>query len=375
VRALAAAARRLAAQAAPIAIAWHTQPLEGFESHPIAERCAEYDLIVLDHPHIGQAVADGCLYALDELFDEADLRAWARESVGPSFESYRFADRHWALPLDAATQVLARRPDLLDVTPPTWDDVLALPAGVGLAVPMAGPHPVLTWFALATAFGEPPALADAGTLVGRSVGERALDVLARLRARTPAHLRALNPIALLDRMSSADDIALCPLVYGYVNYARADGGRRPVAFHDAPRAAAGGRPGSTLGGTGLGVSRRCRITPALVAHLRWLLGREAQVEFIPSHDGQPSRREAWRDPGVNARWGGFYQQTLATIECAYVRPRHRGCIEFQTAAAQLLREGLDAGTPHRRVLDDLQSRYAASRGREGGRQDGPWQTM
>ena len=122
--------------------------------------------------------------------------------------------------------------------------------------------------------------------------------MATLHGRMPEAVRALNPIALLTAMSAGDDVALCPLVYGYVNYARS-GERpgRPLAFHDAPRTRKGGRRGSTLGGTGLGISRRCRVTPALVAHLRWLMSADAQARFIPAHDGQPSRREAWCTTG------------------------------------------------------------------------------
>src|SRR3546814_2711890 len=62
-------------------------------------------------------------------------------------------------------------------------------------------------------------------------------------------------------------------------------------------------------------------SPTLLAHLRWLMSDDAQRGFIPAHDGQPSRRAAWHDPAVNARWGNFYRNTAATLEAAYVRPR------------------------------------------------------
>jgi multiple sugar transport system substrate-binding protein len=194
------------------------------------------------------------------------------------------------------------------------------------------------------------------------VGGDVLDLMARLAARSPAAVRDKNPIGILGHMAAHDDVALCPLIYGYVNYAAPrDGVARPIAFSDAPRAVAGGRPGSTLGGTGIGVSRRCAVTPALLDHLRWLLGANAQVGFIPAHDGQPSRREAWHDADVNARWGGFYAATAQTLEAAYVRPRHDGYIAFQADASRLIRDGLAEGRPHRDILGDLAARYARSR--------------
>jgi multiple sugar transport system substrate-binding protein len=360
--ALAAAARRLDQERDGIAIDWDKQPLEGFESNPIRDLCARYDLVVLDHPHVGEAVQSACLFALEELFPSGEIATWSTVTMGPCLASYRYAGRHWALPLDAATQVMAVRPHLLDEPPGTWDDVVALSARRPVALCMAGPHPILTFLSLATAFGEPPAERDVATLVSPETGEKALGIMATLCGRMPDEARGRNPIELLEAMAAGDDIALSPLVYGYVNYAvRRETEDRLISFENAPRASQEGRRGSTLGGTGIGISRRCRITPALVEHLRWLLGADAQIGFIPLHDGQPSRREAWHDECVNARCANFYLKTAETLEQAYLRPRHPGWIAFQTEASTLLRAGLDERTPHRTILDRLQACYTRNR--------------
>ena len=85
-----------------VAIAWDKHSLEGFESRSIAEQCALYDLVVLDHPHVGEAVAADCLVPLENLFAADELAQWGDAAVGPSLASYLYADKHWALPLDAA---------------------------------------------------------------------------------------------------------------------------------------------------------------------------------------------------------------------------------------------------------------------------------
>ncbi|HEX7850265.1 MAG TPA: extracellular solute-binding protein [Sphingomonas sp.] len=357
--ALAAAATMLDEARDGIAIVWDKQPLEGFEAHPIEDLCTCYDLVVLDHPHVGEAVAAGCLQPLESLFDAEDLATLARETTGPSLASYRYAGEHWALPLDAATQVMASRADLLDrPVPVTWDEVRRLRQPVALS--LAGPHAALTFQSVAAAFAVTPADADPERFVGEAVGLRVLDLMADLAARTPDRVRDLNPIGLLGHMAEHDDVALCPLVYGYVNYAAPASGRA-IAFADAPRAEAGGRPGSTLGGTGIGISTRAQITPELLDHLRWLMSAEAQENFIPAHQGQPSRRSAWHKDGVNARWGNFYRNTAETLERASVRPRHDGAIAFQTAASALIRDGLAERRPHRIMLDALQNAYCESR--------------
>jgi multiple sugar transport system substrate-binding protein len=167
-------------------------------------------------------------------------------------------------------------------------------------------------------------------------------------------------------MATTDEVALCPLIYGYVNYAvPGPSGALPAAhavtFANAPRATPYGRPGSTLGGTGIGICARCKITPALLDHLRWLMSVEAQTRFIPAHEGQPSLRAAWMDEDVNSRWGHFYRNTAETLERAHIRPRHNHAIAFQTSAAALIREALEEKRAPRAVLADLQASYVRSR--------------
>ncbi|SOC35921.1 carbohydrate ABC transporter substrate-binding protein (CUT1 family) [Rhizobium subbaraonis] len=366
--ALAAAARRPELAESGLAIEWEKQPLEGFESHPIADLCARYDLVVLDHPHVGEALAGDCLQSLGEVFGEETVRAIEADSIGPSLRSYRFAGAHWALPLDAATQVLAARTDLLPAAVPgLWEDVVSLSRQTGrVALSLAGPHAALSFLSIAAAFGEPPAERDPDILVSVETGKRVYDLMSDLASRSPRSVRDKNPIGILGHMAENDDVILCPLVYGYVNYA-APGSGHAITFHNAPRAVAGGRPGSTLGGTGIGISKRCEVTPALKQHLLWLMGREAQVGFIPDHDGQPSRREAWHDGGVNARWGSFYENTADTLEQAYVRPRHDGYIAFQGQASALLRQAFEEGAPAGGALDRLQTLYASHRSAGGER--------
>ncbi len=364
--ALAAAAAALDPVRDGLAIEWTKQPLEGFESHPIEELCDRYDLVVLDHPHVGEAVEADCLQPLEKIFGVDIIDDLETATIGPCLSSYRYANRHWALPLDAASQVMARRSDLVDQPlPGTWDEVTALSETTGkVALSLAGPHALLTYFSIATALGEPPAVNDPGVLVSSATGAAVVELMRYLIARSPRSVRELNPIDLLDHMTCADDVALCPLVYGYVNYTSPTRGH-PLRFSDAPRGPYGGRPGSTLGGTGIGISRRCPVTPELKRHLLWLLDEEAQTTFIPFHDGQPSRRSAWSDPEINGACGSFYSDTAKTLEVAYVRPRHAGYVAFQTEASAYLRQALEEGDPASDIVGTIQDMYGAGRNGQG----------
>ncbi|OEU96002.1 extracellular solute-binding protein [Streptomyces oceani] len=333
-------------------LVWDSQPLEGFESHPIGDLCARYDLVVLDHPHLGDALEAGALQPLGPLVGSGVLNEWSRASVGASYASYAAHGEQWAAPLDAATQVSAANRARLPVLPSTWQEVLEVTADHPVVLSLGGPHALLTFFSLCNALGEPPTAAVGPPLVGNGTGLAALELMGQLVRHLDPETATLNPIALLRLLAAEGGPAYCPFVYGYVNYSAQPAGS-PVRFGDVPRLTPEGRLGSTLGGTGLAVSRRTVVSDALAAHVRALMSTPSQCVRFPRYEGQPGRREAWLDARVNEASGGFYADTLATTEVAWVRPRYPGYTVFQSAASRLLREGLLSERPYRDLLAEL----------------------
>ncbi|MEW2500858.1 hypothetical protein AB0878_10285 [Amycolatopsis sp. NPDC047767] len=304
-------------------VEWDRQPLEGFESTPIAELAAEYDLLVVDHPGLGAALDH--LVPMEELLDVAELGAWRAGTIGASYDSYVLDGRTWALPIDAAAQVsVATFAD----QPKTWDDVLSVAREGGVAPCLGGPHALLMYFALCVAFGIEPFTDAAG---------RAVEVMAELVAWADPAVWARNPIGALAAMTDGP-VRYCPLVYGYTGYPL-------LSFEDAPAGPAG--IGSVLGGTGLAVSRKAPEDEAR-AVARRMIAADVQTEVFPAFGGQAADRRAWTSPG-------FHADTATTLERAWVRPREPGYIRFQTEAARILRDGLAARDP--RVHGRLTARY------------------
>ena len=292
-----------------------------------------------------------------------EIAGWAAASVGRSFTSYHYAGKYWALPLDAATQVAAFRSELLQDEPPpaTWDAVITLAQRRPVCLSLAGPHAALTFMSICTALGEPPASKDSDQFVNSGVGTEALAIMAAVYGHVTRLALGKNPIGILRAMAQGADIVYCPLIYGDVNYAVPAADRHAVHFGDVPAIRAGGLLGSTLGGTGLAITRRATITAELLVHLRHLMSEHTQRRFIPHHDGQPSARTAWQDKEVNDRWGNFYCDTLRTTEAAWVRPRYENFITFQAGASASIRTALESGTSAKLLLAELQQQYARSR--------------
>jgi len=175
-------------------IVWDTQPLEGFESHQTDDLCARYDLVVLDHPHLGEAVEAGCLTPLDELFAD-ELAA----SIGPTMRSYVFEGRQRALPLDAATQVSAARADRAGRLGRGVDrSQRAGRALTGRAACIPVVHLDRRRARRGTRLS-PDHLLSTGT------GLAVLRLMESIDVHAPAETRALNPIKLLELMSAKPD--------------------------------------------------------------------------------------------------------------------------------------------------------------------------
>ncbi len=336
---------------------WDVQSLEGFESAPIANLCESYDILIIDHPHLGEACAHNCLQPWDNFLTPEQQQSLDEKTVGPSLPSYVMNNKLWALPLDAATQVAVQKPHLLMNAPDTWKDVLALAQSDGrVALSWAGPHAFLSFLSICASFEVGFGLKSDQMVQDHNGAISALDLLAQLDKYQSEKTRQLNPIALLEYMTNHDDVIYCPLVYGYVNYAQLNASER-LSFLNAPKGPSGIR-GSTIGGTGIALSANCTPSQPLIKHLVDMLTGLSQHALIPNNNGQPSFRSAWTDNTINQASNNFYKNTLDTIETAYVRPRFNGYIRFQSEASELLRANLQAQLPSSSILKNLEELLA-----------------
>jgi multiple sugar transport system substrate-binding protein len=396
------------ALAPAITVRWHRQPLEDFESRPLRTLADDYDLLVIDYPGLGEAVRDRALRPLDDIVGSAELAEWRTAAIGASFASYALAGRQWALPLDAAAQVSACRPDLIEDRPVSWPQACQAARAHRTTLCLGGPHALLMFSAICVAAGAPPATAN-GEFVAEAAGRAALATMAELLAHADRDLSQRNPIGVLEAMAAPDGPAYCPLIYGYLTYQRRTGrdkrepgdrdlgdraqpqagagrpgarqpaARQPSARHGAAQrgstppphrlatfdAPAGpGGIGSVLGGTGLAVTRSCTgkgATAAAAAQLGLLFSEPVQTRVFAQLGGQSAARVAWHDPAVDRASGGFYSATRRSVQQAWVRPRFAGYPAFQLAASAVLRQGLLAGEPHLALVRRVNELFAQAK--------------
>lgn len=311
-------------QAGGRAVHWDKRSLQDFESYPVEKLAREYDLIVIDHPHVGQITAEGCLLPLP------DAPEIARASVGPSYPSYRWQGQQWAYPIDAASQVQATRPDLIAGPALSWDQVLDLAKSGRVAIPLRAPHALMSFFTLIANAGHPCRNEGRGALIDREAGIVALERLAALVALVDPACFDWDPIDVLERMAYGDDIACAPLIYGYVSYSRQGAAGKHLSLHNIPETS-----------PGAGVT-----------------GSEVQRGLYAASGGQVGHARAWHDAAVDQAANGFYSGTARTLDSVLLRPRHDGYMSFQDAASQRISQALRDGN-FVAAIDDMEGYFAA----------------
>ncbi|WP_308588886.1 extracellular solute-binding protein [uncultured Oscillibacter sp.] len=348
-----------------IKLIWEKRSLADFENQPVGYLAERYDMLILDHPWMGFGAASGVLHHLEQLLPPAFLADQAAHSTGASFQSYTMDGHQLALPIDAATPIAIYRQDLMErpdhSLPKTWAELLQLAKQGGVIVAAAPLYTLIDFFMLcSTIVGDTDELYR-DEIAPAAVMREALEQQREVLSHCDPIVFNINPIQLYEIMSGDQNrYTYCPFVYGYSNYCRP--GYSPHRLKAADVVTYQGRMLRTiLGGTGLAVSSRCKHLSEVAAFCQYALSEEIQKTVYFDAGGQPGYRTAWLDPAVNRRSNGFFQDTLATIEHAAMRPRYNGYLHLQDNGGALLREYLMSGRDLSGTVERLNALYRASR--------------
>lgn len=350
-----ATAQRFSELHPDVSISWQKRSLQQFADAPLADLAARFDLMVIDHPSIGEAAHLNLLLPLDEHPASDYLADQAANSVGQSHMSYSIGAHQYALATDAATPIAGWRPDLLAKAgaqlPATWDDLLALARRGLVTVPALPIDSLMNLFMLANALDAEP-FTTPGEVIASPAGKEALQLLRELVCLSAPGSLDRNPIRTWQLLADSEEIAYCPFAYGYSNYSRS--GYASNVLQTAGLVTLSGKPlRSTLGGAGLAISRNCKHPEQALAYAKFTASAEVQRTLYTHSGGQPGHRAAWLDTTLNVLTSGFFQSTLSTLDAAWVRPCFPGFIAFQDAASNLVHDYLVHGGDEAEVLNRM----------------------
>ena len=346
-----------------VEINWKKRTLQEFADFSIEQLAAKYDLLVIDHPWAGFAARNKVILPLDEYLPADFMEDQKQNTVGRSFESYSFNGHQWALPLDAATPVASSRPDLFEKhrlkLPETLEDLFAL-ADKGLVAFAAIPiDTLMNFYMFCNGLGEEPCRQE-DKVVSEETGIQALQIMRKLAQKIDPACFDRNPIKVYEAMTLTDDIAYCPFAYGYSNYARRGYARKRLQFHDLI-SISGKKAVSTLGGTGLAISAKCKHIEEAVKYAAFVNSPDIQRTIYTDNGGQPGHLKAWEDEHANSETDNYFLATLPSLQRAFLRPRYHGSMYFQDHAGDPIREYMMKGGNEKALLEKLNELYRKSR--------------
>jgi multiple sugar transport system substrate-binding protein len=345
-----------------VEINWERRSLQAFADQPIQKLAETYDLLIIDHPFAGYAAGHDVLLPLDEHLPSEFLAEQAQNSVGSSFPSYRCGGHQWAMATDAATPVASYRKDLMErhgaALPETWQELMELARDEMVILPAIPIDSLMSLYYLLVSSGG--TIFDGERFADREAAAGALVRLKELVDACPRECLERNPIRTYDALASSERAFYCPFAYSYSNYGRR--GYAPARLHYAGvvTISQAVTPRTTLGGTGMAISTRCRDRSTALEYLRFVHEAETQRTLYVDAGGQPGHRSAWLDEQANDITNDFFRDTLATHDDAYLRPRYDGYLHFQDAAGPAVHAFLANGGDPRAVVRSLQEVYERS---------------
>jgi multiple sugar transport system substrate-binding protein len=358
---LVAAAQRFEEHHPNVRILWEKRSLHEFGHASLAELAQAFDLLVVDHPMMGEA--KDILVNVRPMLSSADWDDLRTDSAGRSFDSYVFENALYALPIDAAAPAASCRTDLLEAAglplPTRWSELLELAGRKLVMMPGFPADLFLNFMGMCVSRGSTVSAGDS-ELFDRMIALQSLEELRELALTMPNIIYDWNPIALYEHMTSTDDFAYCPFAYSYNNYSRAGFAARELRFALPARLSDGAAMQTVLGGTGLAISTSCQSPETALDYSLYVAGSTCQSTLYGLSGGQPARRSAWQNPVLNQLTDGFFERTLPGIDSAYVRPRYRGYVALQEQAGIPIVRYLRDGGHASQVLDKIDSLFRNS---------------
>ena len=343
-------------------IIWEKRSLQAFADRPIEQMAFEYDLMVIDHPHVGEASRKGLLLEFNKYKEyQTDLDILSKQSVGQSHKSYEFNNNQYALAIDAATPVSAYREDLIDKIPRTYEDVIRLAENKKVMWPIKPVDSVSSFNTIAANIGSPLNEKDK-KFIDKSIGISILKMMKRLSKLVPLDCLKMNPIETLEYMSTNNNILYCPLLYGYSNYSRKGFRDSVVKFTNTPsfNQDENNCSGSQIGGTGIAISKQTKNKDIALKYSFWIASAECQRSLYYFSGGQPGNLDAWQDKSVNLDSDDFFKGTLETLNKSWLRPRYDGYMYYQDLAGTIINKYLSSDTSAESVIDELKVEFEKS---------------
>ena len=342
-----------------VAIEWDKRPLQAFADRPIEEMTDDYDLIVIDYPHVGEVAAKGLLQNLDIPKYNNEIELLKKQSVGSSHDSYFINGKQWALAIDAASQVACYRKDLFNDLPKNWKALIDLSKQRVVLWPLKPVHAISSFYSIYNNITD-HIKPDNREFINIKYGVDTLQMMKVVSDELDSNCLEMDPIQVSELMSTQNNFHYCPYLYGFSNYGRNNFKEFFLTYCNVLDLSGKGPCGTHLGGTGIAVSKVSKNIELAIEYAYWIASSDCQKNIFYKSGGQPANAIAWQDKEINLETNNFFTNTRLTLDLAWVRPRHNGYMEFQDEAGNIINDYLKSNIKEEVICKKLCEIYKES---------------
>ena len=342
-----------------VTIQWDKRPLQAFADRPIEDMTDDYDMIVIDYPHVGEVASKGLLQNLDLPKYSSHIEQLKKQSVGKSHESYYINNKQWALAIDAASQTACYREDLIPSYPSNWNALLDLAKNNKVLWPLKPVHAISSFYSIYNNIAT-ELIPDQKKFIVKNFGVETLTMMKAVSKELITDCLTMDPIQTAELMTETNDFFYCPYIYGFSNYSRKNYRKYILKYIDVINLSGKGPAGTHLGGTGIAVSNVSKNKDLAIEYAFWIASAECQKSLFYESGGQPGNSVAWEDDKINKETNNFFRGTRKTLDLAWVRPRHNGYMKFQDESGNLINEYLQSEIKAESICEKLIDMYNES---------------
>ena len=342
-----------------VTIQWDKRPLQAFADRPIEDMTDDYDMIVIDYPHVGEVASKGLLQNLDLPKYSSHIEQLKKQSVGKSHESYYINNKQWALAIDAASQTACYREDLIPSYPSNWNALLDLAKNNKVLWPLKPVHAISSFYSVYNNITT-ELMPDQKKFIDKNFGVETLTMMKAVSKELITDCLTMDPIQTAELMTKTNDFFYCPYIYGFSNYSRKNYRKYILKYIDVINLSGKGPAGTHLGGTGIAVSNVSKNKDLAIEYAFWIASAECQKSLFYESGGQPGNSVAWEDDKINKETNNFFRGTRKTLDLAWVRPRHNGYMKFQDESGNLINEYLQSEIKAESICEKLIDMYNES---------------
>lgn len=345
-----------------VRITWEKRSLQAFADASLNDLVNNYDLLIMDNPHVSIAAKDALLLPFDDYLSPEFIKELADNSVGKSHDSYNVFGKQWTLATDAATPIATWREDLVSKhniqIPKTWQELLELTKTGKVAFASIPIDTLMHHYMMCIALGA-QVFENKTEVAPRQIMIKAIKEYKELVDLAPSFCLEMNPIKIYEHMTQTDDIVYSPFNYGYSNYSKKN-------YADQVLKAGGlvnyngKRLKSTLGGAGIAVSSKTKHAKIAMKYAEFTASEKIQSGLYFEFGGQPGHRKSWLNKEVNNQCKNFFKDTLQTLDDATMRPQYYGYMHFQDEASPVIHEAVSGKIAVETAVDKMNTIYKES---------------